>query len=508
MSTLPAHPVAPAAPTSAGTLWRSWLVYSLSSVAGRIVGLVMLPVYTRVLTPEEYGIRALVTVGVDLVGMLCSFGVTTAMVRFYTGEHGERPRPEAVSTAYAAAAVVLATGVGLGMAAAPWLAVLVLGDAAHAGYLRLGLLSLFFMNTMAVGLAYLRLRQRAATVAAVSFATLGLTIASNVALVVWLRWGVAGILYGEILTYSLFSLILARMTLREVGVRVSLALGRQMLAYGAPLVLMPMAWLLVNRADAVFLAHHGSLTDVGIYALAVQCAQVLLVAVILPFRDAWEPGQFEVARAPDGARTYRRLFQTFTFTVVVAGFAFAIGAEDVLGVLAPPAFHGAAAVIPIVLAAYAVMGMSLFFNSALLVTGRTARLGGIALVAAVVNLAANAILVPRYFAPGAATARLLALLVMATLTYALGRRLWSSRPDLVALGKLLALALAGYGVAQMLPDETLVVSLLLKATLVLFLIGGCAMVGAVDRRDLARVSTRVLEHLARPRGRPASSTLR
>ena len=495
--------------TSARSLWRSWIVYALSSVASRLVGFLMLPIYTRVLSPEEYGIRAMVTVGVDLVGMVCSLGLTTAMIRHYTGDGAEaRRHPEAVSTAYATGALVLGGGAALGMLGARWLAMLVLGDAAYAGYLRLGLVSLFFVNTMEIGLAYLRVRQRATTVAFVGLSTLGLTLATNLVLVVWLRQGVAGILYGEIVTFGLFSLILARLTLRDVGVRVSPALARRMIAYGAPLTLMPFAWLLVNRSDGVFLTHHGSLGATGIYALAIQCAQVLLLAVILPFRDAWEPGQFEVARQPDGGRTYQRMFQTFAFTVVIAAFTLAIGAEDVIGVMAAPRFHAAATVVPILLAAHVVMGISLFFNSVLLVKNRTPLLGGVALVTAAVNVAANALLVPRFLAVGAACSRVIALVVMAALTWWIAERLSPQRLDFVAFAKVVALAVAGFGVSRLLPDETLIVSLALKAALVLAVVGLSVVIGAVDRRDVRHLLALLLERLRLQRARPAPGTVR
>jgi O-antigen/teichoic acid export membrane protein len=495
-------------PATERRLWRNWFVYSLSSVASRLIGFLMLPIYTRVLSPEEFGIRAMVTVGVDLVGMVCSLGLTTAMIRHYTGERGQGRQPAAVSTAYVAGTLVLGTGVGVGMLAAPWLATLVLGDAAHAGFLRLGLMSLFFMNTMDIGLAYLRVRQRAATVALLSLSTLGLTLASNIVLVVFLRWGVAGILYGEILTYGIFSAILARATLREVGLRVSIDLARRMVAYGAPLTLMPFAWLLVNRSDGVFLTHQGSLGAAGIYALAIQCAQVLLLAIIMPFRDAWDPGQFELARDPDAQRAYRRMFQAFTFTIVIAGLAFAIAAEDVIHMMAAPPFHSAATVVPVLLAAHVVMGMSLFFNSGLLVKNRTGLLGAVALVTAAVNVAANAVLVPRYLAVGAATSRLIALLVMAALTYVLAQRLWPQRPDFAALLKVVGLALAGFVLARLLPHEPLIVSLAVKASIVGVVVVLSVLVGAVDRRDLRRVAGLLRERLDRIRRRPAAGSAR
>ena len=481
------------------SLWRSWIVYSLSSLASRLVGFVMLPIYTRVLSPEEYGIRAMVTVGMDLVGMVCWLGITTAMVRHYTAHGAGEDRADAVSTAYATGAITLAAGAAIGMLTAPWLSIALLGDAAYARFIRLGLITLFFTNTMEIGLAYLRLRQRVATVSLVSLSTLAVTLATNIALVVVLRWGVVGIFYSEILTYGLFSIFIARRTLREVGLSFSWPLARRMIAYGAPLTLMPASWLLVNRTAGVFLTHHDSIAAAGIYALAMQCAQVLLLAVIWPFREAWDPGQFELARDPHAARTYRRMFQTFTFTIVIAGLVFAIAAEDVIRLMAAPKFHSAAGVVPILVASHVVMGMTLFFKSGLLIKNRTALLGAIGVVTAAASVAASALLVPRYLAFGAAYSRLAALVVMATLTHVMAQRVWPQRPDFAALAKVVALAVAGFAVSRLVPVSPLIASLAFKGGIVLAVVALSVLCGAIDRRELRRVLTMMRGRLARKR---------
>lgn len=480
-------PAADATRATPRTLWRSWIVYSLSSLASRLVGFLMLPIYTRLLSPEEYGIRAMVTVGMDIVGMVCWLGITTAMVRHYTGDQKGANRTDAVSTAYVTGALSLGSGVVLGILAAPWLSIALLGDAAYAGYIRLGLITLFCTNTMEIGLAYIRLRQRVGTVVLVSLSTLALTVASNIALVVVLRWGVVGIFYSEILTYGIFSIVIARLTLREVGLRFSWTLARRMIAYGAPLTLMPASWLLVNRTAGVFLTHHESIAAAGIYALAMQCAQVLLVTVIWPFREAWDPGQFEIARDPDGARTYRRMFQAFTFTIVIAGLVFAVAAEDVIRLMAAPRFHSAAAVVPILVAAHVVMGLTLFFKTGLLVKNGTAVLGWIGLATGVVSVGASAILVPLYYAPGAAYSRLIALVVMAALTYVMAQRVWPQQPDFAGLAKLIALALAGFAVSRLIPPSPLLAALALKGAVVVAVATLGVIVGAVDRRDPQRL---------------------
>jgi O-antigen/teichoic acid export membrane protein len=183
------------------------------------------------------------------------------------------------------------------------------------------------------------------------------------------------------------------------------------------------------------------------------------------------------------------MFQTFSFTIMVAAFTFAIGAADVIHLMAAPRFHAAASVVPILLVAHVITGMSLFFNSGLLVRNRTALLGGIALVTALVNVAANAILVPIYLTTGAALARVLALAVMAALTYRTAQRLWPQRLDFAALAKVAALACALYVVSRSLPEAPALLTLGLKALLVPVLIVASVLVGAVDRAEVVRLYT-------------------
>jgi O-antigen/teichoic acid export membrane protein len=491
----------PVAKHSLTAMGRNWFVYGISSVASRLVGFLLLPVYTRVLTPEEYGIRAMVTLGVDIVGMLFSLGIAVAMVRFYAGEGGRR-RPEAVSTGFIAGAGVVGVGVAIALTMAPLLARLVLGDALYAPYLRLGLVSLYAMHVFELGLAALRIRQRAGTVAMFSLAALVSSVSLNILFVVVLRWGVTGILYSEIITFSIIALVLAIRTLRDFGSRVSWGLAREMVAYGAPLTLMPFAWLAINRSDMLFLAHASSLSEVGVYSLALQYALVLLVVVIYPFRDVWDVNQFLLDATAEGRRLYRRIFHVFTTLVIGTALAGAVIAPEVIHVMAAPRFHGAASVVPLLLAAHVITGLSLFFNSGLLVKDRTALLGGLALVTAAINIGASAWLVPRYLAIGAATSRIIALTAMAALTYAVARRLWPQRPDFGALAKVVVLALAGFAASRLVPDETLVVSLALKAAIVLGVVVVGVATGVVDRDDVRRGAAIIRERLA-ARRRPA-----
>lgn len=462
---------------------QTWSVYGISSVLSRSIAFVLLPVYTRVLSPEEYGIRAMVALGLEIVGLLFAFGLKEAINRFYAGDGV--PRPEAASTGLLAHIGVIGAGAMLGLVSAPWISPLLLGDAELAPFLRLGLVAFFFAHMLEAALIYLRARRRALLVAGISVVNLIAMVSLNLLFVVYLRLGVAGIFYAEIIVMGIAGTLLTVRALREIGATFVPALAARMVRFGAPLMFLPLAWLLVNRADIMFITHHGSLAAVGVYALAVQCAQALMVTLVDPFRNFWDPMQFEVARDPAGSRTYRRIFQWFTFAAIVAAFGLAVAAEDVIHVMAAPAFHSAAAVVPVLLIAYVLSGVHLFFNTALLVQKRTTLIAGMAIVTAIVNVSVNAFLVPQYLALGAAIARVATMVTMVVVTFVLAQRLWRQRPDFVAFAKIAGLAVVLYLGSRWLPDWPLVVSLAVKAALVVVLAAVGIWWRAVDRRDVA-----------------------
>jgi O-antigen/teichoic acid export membrane protein len=476
----------PAAPTLR-RMWRVWSLYGASSILSRSIAFLLLPVYTRVLTPHEYGIRAIVSLGTEATLLVVAFGLKEAINRFYSSADAEGIDPaHAASTGIIAHAAMIGLGSAVGFVLAPWLAGPLLGDATLAPFLQLGFVGACFAHVQEAALVYERARGRSRVVAITALATLVALVSLNLLLVVGLRWGVAGIFWAEIGVFAVTAAVLTVRALRELGVRFVPRLARQMGAFGLPLMFIPFAWLCVSRSDAMFLTHYGSLAYVGIYALSTQCAQVLQFALIGPFHQFWDAAQFAIARDPAGPRIYRRMFQWFTFTAVVAAFACAIAVDDVIRLMTAPAFHQAAAVVPLLLVSYVMLGTFMFFNAALLIRKRTLLVAGVALVTAVVNIAINAVLVPHFMAFGAAAARVVALTVMVGATFMLAQRLWPQRPDFVALAKVTGWAGLLFAAERQLPDLSLPLTLVTTVLFVAALVALSFWSHAIERADLVQ----------------------
>ena len=103
-------------------MWRLWSVYGLTSILSRSIAFLLLPIYTRVLTPQEYGIRAMVALGLEMILLLVACGLKEGINRFYTGGDPSVRPDEAASTGILAHAGLIGLGVVAGLLGSPWLA--------------------------------------------------------------------------------------------------------------------------------------------------------------------------------------------------------------------------------------------------------------------------------------------------------------------------------------------------------------------------------------------------
>lgn len=468
---------------------RHWLVYGLGSVANRLVGFLLLPLYTRYLTPEDYGIKAMVVAGVDMVGIFLSFGLRTAMIRFAGDAEDGGVRREAVSTALALFVGILGSGVAVAVWQSEALAELIFGDAAYAPFLRIGLVTLFFTNVFDACMAHLQLQQRSGAYSVISLGTVAVGVSLSMTLVVGFGMGVRGLLYAELMTYVAFCAGLLTYTLRRVGTTFSPALAGRILRYGAPLLFTPLVWTIINQADRLFLTRHVSLGEVGIYSMAIQFAAVLYIAVIQPFANFWEPAQYRIMRDPDADKVIDRIFHVVMSILLVAAFGAALIVEDIIRVMTAPPFWAAASLVPVFMLAHVTLALCLFIDTGLFVRNWTGSVAAVAAATACLNIAANAVLVPVAGTAGAAAARLITAVGMVVLSWIAARRAWRVPLNVWPLAKATALAIGLFLVSTVIPSESLLLVLVLKAMLVAALLAFVLRPSDWTRaREMARIA--------------------
>lgn len=427
---------------------RHGLLYGMGTILAKLIGFAMIPLYTRVLSPADYGVLELLSMTTDVIGMVAGLGLSWAVTRYYYAYDAPRERLAVVSSAAMLMVVLFGAATALAL---PWtgsLAALVLGDRQYAGLLRLALLAFFLSSFLEIPLAYLRARQASTHVVAVGLARLTLALVLNVVFLVGLGLGVAGVLYSTVIAAAVTAAYLMTRTLRETGLTFSRPIARKLLSYGAPIVAADLGSFVLHYSDRYFLRAYDSLASVGLYSLAYKLAMLLSFFIATPFAQIWAPKVLEIEKAEGegGKPIVRRILSYYNLALVTGALGVALLADDAIRLMAGAEFHAAGRTIPILCLAMLFFGYRQVSYVGAAIRERSDLIAWGTVAGAGVALAANVLLIPRWGAMGAAVATLLAFAADFAVVMTCSERAYSLGFPLRRLLAPVVLAGAIYGV--------------------------------------------------------------
>lgn len=373
------------------------VVYGLGGVLPKIVGVLLIPVYTRYLSPSDYGVMSLAALLAVLFGQLVLLGTAGSVTRFYRTDDTQ---DEAGAGSYLFTVVLF----DLLFAAVVTGAVLLVGPSVTESlsatvpfrpYLAVAFLGAFLGIPLTLLQSALRARGKAARYTMMSLASFLLNTAFTLYFVVLGREGALGSLKGTAVSAGLLAPYLLWELSRLWRVRFSGPALSKALWFGIPLVPHAFAGWLVGYADRYVLGRFRSTTEVGLYSLAYSVGLGMSI-VATAVNQAWTPAFYDIAETVDGPARLRRLTTIYGAVVTLLGCAFVLFSRELTQVLASPAYREAAVLTPIVVCGYYLQAIYFVTVTPIFFMKKTNLLFAITGPAAVVNLAANFLLIPRW----------------------------------------------------------------------------------------------------------------
>ncbi|MGM0575124.1 MAG: lipopolysaccharide biosynthesis protein [Myxococcota bacterium] len=431
-------------PTSTGRLSRDALVYGLGFVAQRAVSFIMLPIYTRYLSTSDYATVHLLVMSVDVAAIFLSAGVTAGVFRFYFKTDDERTARGVVVAAWTMMQAFHLVGALALYLGSDVIAGLVLKDPGQGYLVALTALSFVLDPCLTLPTLLMQVRQRSGLYTGVSIAKLVLQLALNVLFVVVLEEGVRGILLSTIITYAVLTPFLLAWFFRRTGFPIIKAVYFDLIRFGLPYRVTTAGTFILTYADRYFLVAWHDLDVTGVYSLAYQFGFVLAHLTEAPFFLAWNPQRFRLVREDKEVRekAYNRGLLLFSCLVMLVVVGISLFVTPTLHIMSNPEYHGAAVLVPVILAAYAFQGWTKVYEFGIQVSERTSRATIATWIAVVTALIGYALLVPPFGAWGAALATVVAFALRLAAFVWFAQRLWP-----VAYDWWPTLRLAGYAAA-------------------------------------------------------------
>jgi O-antigen/teichoic acid export membrane protein len=451
-------------------LARHVAVYGSGRLGLQLFSLITLPILTRVFTPSDYGIMETITTFVLLVGIVATLALDSSVQRSYFdyGDDQVRERRVVVSTAFWTVVIWSAVLAAVLAALSPAISELVFGTRSHWPLFALALVTLPLSIATAYFQEILRLRQRPALYVGIGFLGTGATVAAVLLLVLVADLGLTGVYLGGLVAAPLPLLLGFLLARRSLALAFSSSELRIMLAYALPLLPVAATTWIIQFADRFFVLHWTSAADLGLYAVGVRLANVLLLAVVA-FGIAWAPFILDLyARDPEQERHTRA--RAFGAVAVALGFgAICIGvfAREFLSTVTDPSFEGAYKVVTILLVGTVALGLNGVTMTAISLTRKTKYFARYAVYTSLFNIALNFLLIPPFGIVGAAVATSATYVLLAALYYGRAQRLDRAAFDVRTAAVALSVAALIVAVASPVRLEPLWLSVLVKLPFVL-----------------------------------------
>jgi O-antigen/teichoic acid export membrane protein len=423
-------------------LGRDSLIYGVGGMAAKAVGFLLLPVYTRIFVPAEYGVIELLTVMSSFVGVFLVLGTDSAQsFYFFEQKKGGRVAQAGVVSAivqwrilWGAAVVIVST------LFSPLLSQICFGGRLSWEYFAISFVGALFAQMMTQCAEVFRLLYR-------PWAYIGVTLGSTLAcaaiaitLVVVFHGGVLGYLVGFAAGSALAAVI------GWVRIRHYLNLSRwhfewwpKLIRFGLPLMPSGLVLLVMTTADRWFMNTYHSPQALGVYAIGAKFS--LLIAMLTEnFRKAWWPIGLDAMHKEEGPELFRVVSRLYLGLGMAGVVLLTACSPWLVKWFAAPDYREAYPVV-------GVLGFSSIFYGFFLISGAgswkseqtiwtTLALG----IGALINLALCALWVPRFAGLGAAVAASLAMFVSNVILMARGEQLWRVRFPAVVLLAQIALA--------------------------------------------------------------------
>jgi O-antigen/teichoic acid export membrane protein len=343
------------------SLAKDTAIYGLSSIVGRFLNYLLVPLYTAKLAAAGggYGVITNMYAYTALIMVLLTFGMETTFFRFANKE-GEEPMRVYSTT------LLTVGGLSLLFVALVLLFISpissVMGYADHPQYVWVMAVTVAIDAFSCIPFSYLRYQKKAIKFASLKLLNIVMNITMNVVYFAFMDGKDVG--YAFYINLACSAILLLCLIRELTGFRwlFDNALFRRMFSYSWPILVLGIAGILNQTADKILFPYIYDGSDahaqLGIYGAASKIAMIMAM-ITQAFRYAYEPFVFGKAKDKDAKEMYAQAMKYFVIFTLLA-FLVVIGYMDVLRYIIGRDYWEGLRVVPIVMAAEIMMGI--YFN--------------------------------------------------------------------------------------------------------------------------------------------------
>ncbi len=451
-------------------------IYGVSTIVARLLNFILLPLYANILAPSEFGIQANIYAYIAFFILFYTYGMESAYFRFASSKELGNEKDN-FSTPYISILIISAIlSIVLFLFAIP-LTSLFMIDASMYRLIYYASGILFFDAIVFVPFASLRMQKKAKYFASIKVINIGFTIALNILLVYYFKWGIEGIFFSNLVASFVSFLLLLPTTVRQFEFSFHQTLFKELLKFGLPILPVGVSGILLQLVDRPILLYLMDEASVGIYQANFRLG-IFMALVTGMFEFAWRPFFLSHAKDPNAKTLFSRVMTYYLSVCAVVFLLISFFVDDVIKykfhghyILRPEYWDGLA-IVPLVLVSYIFSGIGTNLNAGIQIEKKTKYLFPTSFSGSLTKIILTFVLVPKYGIMGAAYATIFGYMMVEITLYYVVQKYYYIEYEFLRIGKLVLTVLIAFTAAKLFFDSVLIKFIILLIWFCsLFLIG-------------------------------------
>ena len=470
------------------SLAKDTAIYGLSSIVGRFLNYLLVPLYTAKMSVESgnYGVVTNIYAWTAILLVLLTFGFETTFFRFASKENADIKKVFSMSMQVVGALCgIFLLAVFLFLPAISES----LGYPSNPEFIGMMAVVVALDSLQAIPFGLLRLQKRPLKFAALKLLFIGMNIAMNLFAFVLLPSLAASypdtfgrfydpqnqafyVFFINLLCTAFITLFFIP-ELRMFRFIADKQLLKNMLKYSWPLLILGIAGILNLNADKIIYTYlvpgQQGIEELGVYGASVKIAAIMAM-LMQAFRYAYEPFVFGNSKNKDSKALYAKAMKYFIIMAMIA-FLVVVFYMDIIRHIINPSYWDGLKVVPIVMAAEIFMGI--YFNLSFWYKLNDETYWGaiFSFIGCAVLFAMNILLVPKYGYIACAWASFSGYFVAMTLSYFIGQKRNAIDYDLKSILIYTLLFGAVYGISLAVPVENSIAKMAINTVLLILFVG-------------------------------------
>lgn len=402
------------------------MVYAIPLILSRGIAFFLIPLYTKNLTVDEYGLYEMILLIGSFVNVSVALEIGQGLGRYFQDANTLEKKMLYVSTCFwftVAAFVIFVLVVTMNLS---WLSDLLLGKEGLSVFLKIGLVYYCLNNLVIFVQNQLNWDLKSVRFSILSMLVSGFTVLLSI-LAISMQATLKGVLLaliGGAVIGAIYGLLSIRTYIKA---RFSIPCLKEILYFSLPLVPSSLSVILSLYIDRLMINHYLSLREVAIYSVAARLANILAL-IMMGFERALTPliyKHYQNTTVPGDLATLLRYYVVFSALIVVSISLFS---HEILAVLTTKAYYEASPLIPLMMLSVLFSNM-IHFAPGIWIAKKTHLVLLINVTNLLIVIMLNMLLIPTMGMMGAAVSLLISCLFTYLMYLKLGNKYYKVPTD-------------------------------------------------------------------------------